>query len=174
MGRKQNEKSRSVKSRHVYSRLSFLYQAATHFTQRQPEPVASEIQGVGHASDKSTPPRKAPRYDGMARMLATDLRTIALKMQLRLSPAMKSKVCRYCDTILVEGTTCSVVMENKSKGGKKPWADVMVWKCESCGREKRYPVNAKRQPKRSRRQSGQENLAVKIATASEGDEIAAG
>jgi len=39
----------------------------------------------------------------------------------------------------VPGTTCTHRVENKSKGGKKKWADVLVVECQ-CGMVKRFPV----------------------------------
>jgi ribonuclease P protein subunit RPR2 len=53
--------------------------------------------------------------------------------------------------MLIYGSTCTNEVENKSKDGKKPWADVLVRRCATCGLEKRFPVAAKRQKRRSQR-----------------------
>ncbi|RYP86163.1 hypothetical protein DL769_000775 [Monosporascus sp. CRB-8-3] len=66
---------------------------------------------------------------------------------------MKHTICKYCDTLLVEGHTSTSFVENQSKGGKKPWADVLVVKCNTCGGLKRFPVQAPRQKRRPIREA---------------------
>jgi len=34
--------------------------------------------------------------------------------------------------------------ENRSKKGRKPWAEVLVVRCISCGATKRFPVGSRR------------------------------
>jgi ribonuclease P protein subunit RPR2 len=169
MGKKQND--RSVKNRHLYSRVSFLYQAAVHL--REAAALRIEDHGVEAVRGMETY-RKFRGNRGMARRLATDLRVIALKTQIRLSPTMKGKICRGCDGILIDGLTCSVTVENKSKGGWKSWADVMVWTCKSCKREKRYPVSAPRQVRRSYRHAAPDTKTTSPATALPTDTSTAG
>jgi ribonuclease P protein subunit RPR2 len=60
---------------------------------------------------------------------------------------VKQTICKFCDTVLIEGQTCHSIVENKSKAGRKLWADILMRKCHTCGKEKRYPINATR-PKR--------------------------
>lgn len=64
---------------------------------------------------------------------------------------MKHSICKYCDSLLIEGETSSSVVENKSKGGQKPWADVLVVKCHTCEGVKRFPAQAPRQKRRPMR-----------------------
>ncbi|KAI1163494.1 Rpr2-domain-containing protein [Nemania serpens] len=151
--------TKSVPNRHLYSRLSYLHQAAAFLGSqvgktRDPksDPSApSSIREEGALSD-------APKYGfpdqlrlKLARDLLTDLRATSLKSQIRLSPAIKNTICKFCDTLLIEGETSTSVVENKSKGGKKPWADVLVIKCNTCGGVKRFPVHAPRQKRRPQR-----------------------
>ena len=89
--------------------------------------------------------------ENLCRQGITDMRAITLKMQIRQSPALKRTICKYCDTLLVEGRTSVSSIENHSKGGRKPWADVLVIKCKTCGNSKRYPVDAARQKRKSLR-----------------------
>jgi ribonuclease P protein subunit RPR2 len=89
----------------------------------------------------------------MSRRLATDLRAVSLKTRIRLKPAVKQTICKFCDSVLIEGTSCTSTIENISKGAKKPWADVLVRKCHTCGREKRYPVTAARPKRKTARES---------------------
>lgn len=81
----------------------------------------------------------------LSRLLVVHLRAISLKSQIRLSPAMKHTICKRCDVLLVPGSTSTSYMENNSRGGRKPWADVLVTTCTGCGTAKRFPVGAKRQ-----------------------------
>jgi len=85
---------------------------------------------------------------GQTHRLASHLRAVSLKGQIRLSAEMKHSICKRCDSHLVVGSTATRNMENKSRGGKKPWAEVLVISCNTCGVKKRFPVAAKRQPRR--------------------------
>jgi len=64
---------------------------------------------------------------------------------------VKALLCKRCDVLLVPGSTSSVTVENASRGGKKPWAEVEVVRCLACGAEKRFPVGATRQKRKTRR-----------------------
>lgn len=171
-----------VPNKHLYSRISFLYQAATCLSgagkhalastsQSQKVPSSSKPAAVGaenidvecHVAyqgqdpntvqhDKVKPVQTAPGRN-IPRKFITDLRAVAQKSQIRISPTIKRTICKYCDTLLVDGDTCSFTVENRSKGGKKPWADVLVIKCHTCGRAKRFPVHAQRQKRRPYRAS---------------------
>jgi ribonuclease P protein subunit RPR2 len=66
---------------------------------------------------------------------------------------LKRTMCKRCNTILVHGSTATQTLDNTSKGGKKPWADVLVLECKLCGGKKRFPVGAKKQEKKSVRRS---------------------
>jgi ribonuclease P protein subunit RPR2 len=55
-------------------------------------------------------------------------------------------------------------IENLSKGGRKPWADVLVVRCRVCGFVKRYPVGARRQrKKKDDEKDGEATLALDTA-----------
>lgn len=90
---------------------------------------------------------------GRSRHLISQLRSVSLKGQIRLSQAMKHSICKRCDSLLVPGSTSSTRVENKSRGGKKPWADVLIVTCHSCSAVKRFPVGGKRQRRRPLRAS---------------------
>ncbi|POS84724.1 hypothetical protein EPUL_004530 [Erysiphe pulchra] len=83
-----------------------------------------------------------------SRRLASELRAVSLKTQIRLSPHVKHSICKTCSTILIDGSTCSNLIENNSKGGKKPWADILVKRCYTCDSVKRFPISAQRQERR--------------------------
>lgn len=172
------KKTPGVPNRHLYTRISFLYQAATYLSvageqtreatsQKASEaeaeaeaaaaataagPIRAELDGTedkDHGMVGAGPPTKAAQ--NMSRKLLTDLRAVTLKSQIRISPDIKRTICKHCDTLLIEGQTCSSAVENKSKGGKKPWADVLVIRCHTCSREKRFPVDVQKQKRRSLR-----------------------
>jgi ribonuclease P protein subunit RPR2 len=64
---------------------------------------------------------------------------------------MKQRICKFCDAVLIEGDSCASSVDNKSKFGKKPWADVLVRKCNTCKRERRYPIGSTRQKRKTLR-----------------------
>lgn len=159
------KKAPGVPNRPIYSRISFLYQAATYL-------ATTDAQNQTHADQEipSTEEQVAVDVDmnraddntsdgictqNLSRRLLSQLRATTLKSQIRISPSIKRTICKYCDTLLVEGRTCSSLVENKSKGGKKPWADTLVVKCHTCGREKRFPVSAPKQKRRPLRASAE-------------------
>ena len=146
--------SGGVPNRAVYSRLSFLYQASALLATQQepgvPGQVADATPNIASAARSRSRTDQHIR-DGLSRRLLADMRSVSLKTLLRLSPDVKRTVCKFCDSLLVEGKTCVSTVENKSKGGAKPWADVLVIKCQTCSREKRFPIAARRQPRRPER-----------------------
>ena len=73
------------------------------------------------------------------------LRRVSHKSQIRLPRGMKRSICRRCEAALIPGFTCKAYIENKSRKGKKPWADVLIVTCDACDFSKRFPVGAKRQ-----------------------------
>ncbi|KAI0434870.1 RNAse P Rpr2/Rpp21/SNM1 subunit domain-containing protein [Xylaria sp. FL1042] len=152
--------SGSIPNRHLYSRLSYLHQAAAFLGSRVGNTPVSKADCVASSNleDEGEPlsTQKCPAADQLrvnfTRHLLTDLRATSLKSQIRLSPAIKHTICKYCDTLLIEGETSTSVVENKSRGGKKPWADVLVVKCNICGRVKRFPVQSPHQKRRPDRE----------------------
>ncbi|KAH6630244.1 RNAse P Rpr2/Rpp21/SNM1 subunit domain-containing protein [Chaetomium sp. MPI-SDFR-AT-0129] len=141
----------NVQNRAIYSRISFLQQAAFTLTSiDNANPPALDCQSSSPGSPSNSSPVLA--LEGMSRRLASDLRSISLKTRIRLNPAVKRVICKFCDSVLIDGETCTSTIENKSKGAKKPWADVLVRKCRTCGRERRYPVSAGRPKRKTERQ----------------------
>ena len=89
-------------------------------------------------------------YDNSAnlctvRQTLSHLRRVSHKSQIRLSRGMKRSICRRCEAALIPGFTSKAYIENKSRKGKKPWADVLVVTCDACDFSKRFPIGAKRQ-----------------------------
>lgn len=187
MAQDKAKAQKGLAQKHVYSRISYLYQAATYLANvadqsqaRTPCTKDADIQqskpseelqcavaapkAVSDSALRILPiehekgmPKIDPKVESLlkncslSRQLAVHLRAISLKGQVRLSPAMKHTICKRCDILLVPGSTSTSYLENNSRGGKKPWADVLVTTCTACGTAKRFPVGAKRQGRRESR-----------------------
>ena len=95
---------------------------------------------------------------GLVRHLLTHARNISKKSQTRLSQSVKRSICKKCDALLMNQSISTIRIENSSQGNRKPWADVLVITCDLCGTHKRFPVGAKRQLKRSKRDNGRRAL----------------
>lgn len=161
-----------IQNRHIYTRASYLYQAASYLAncaqQTKPQTKSENPQHddkLSSASKRDVPSRTGNSTNtefahdnqerkaliNLSHQVVSDMRSVSLKAQIRQSPSIKQTICKYCDAILIEGKTCHSAVENLSKGGRKPWADVLVTRCDTCGNTKRYPVSAPRQKRRSLR-----------------------
>lgn len=177
-----------VQNRHIYTRASYLYQAAAYLATTGASSASSSNtntnDGQGTSLQKDDPRSlHDPVTDGRpnlalsgaqckalqntSRFLLADMRAVSLKVMIRQRPELKRSICRYCDTLLIEGSSCEAVVENVSKGGRKPWADVLVLRCRTCGGTKRFPVQA---PAKKQVRKGLRTAAV-AKTSSESDKI---
>lgn len=150
----KTKESKGVQNRHIYNRASYLFQAATYLANQQHnlESASSKIDSNNEQYSASTPNQDAGKVTrNISRHLISDFRSVTLKAQLRQSPAMKRAICKFCDSVQIEGQTCHSTIENPSKGGRKPWADVLAVRCVTCGHVKRYPVSATKQKRRNLR-----------------------
>jgi ribonuclease P protein subunit RPR2 len=166
----------NVPNKTMYSRVSYLYQAATFLaTQQQPHSKAeansltdrgsstqvcdatytAKAEMQAHSNSETT-------LQPASRRLISDLRAVSLKTQMRMSPAMKHAICKNCDTLLIDGSTCTSEVENQSKGGKKQWADILVRRCKTCGLARRYPVAAERQKRRPQRSPRESTPEIRV------------
>lgn len=164
-------KNNGVQNRAIYSRASFLQQAATLLSLSTHH---SEVSTTSQGDSSPSQPRLVVegsaeasssndfQLQGMSRRLATDMRSVSLKTRIRLTPTVKQAVCKFCDSVLIEGHSCTSTVENRSRGGRKPWADVLVRRCHTCGRERRYPISAEKQKRKTERNgvSGASNDSV--------------
>lgn len=144
MAKDKPPKPKGIPNKHLHARTTFLYQAATYLTLR------TSIKGT-ESGVKVVLPSEAEQLQQpspLALQLGADLHTVSRKAQLRLSVDLKRSMCKRCNSVLIPGRTATQAIENQSKGGKKPWADVLVVSCTRCGSQKRLPVGAKRQPKK--------------------------
>jgi ribonuclease P protein subunit RPR2 len=96
---------------------------------------------------------------GTSRRLASHILSVSRKVSVRASREVKRSICKRCASVLIPGQTTSNRVENQSRGGHKPCADVMVVTCSACGFEKRYPFGAQRQPRKKDRVAVSKNAA---------------
>ena len=162
-----NKASKPIPNKHLHSRVSYLYQAACHISsQTSPDAGSSKAQDLGATTTgtegalnladnehkESTRSGRSTAFPpGLSHYLVSHLQSVSRKSQVRLSKDVKHSICKRCSTILIPGETSTSRIENLSRGAKKPWADVLVIKCEVCEAQKRFPVGAKRQPRKKDR-----------------------
>ncbi|KAL4904663.1 hypothetical protein BDW74DRAFT_178756 [Aspergillus multicolor] len=157
---------------HVRARIDYLYKAAAYLQSAKTAGAAQDVANQEDAvmSDAHTVPPSAiePLSDGrsdyapnVARLCIAQMRGVSQKSQTRLPIEQKRSFCKRCDTLLIARTNCTHETRNPSRGAKKPWAEVLVVRCNICGTEKRFPQAARRSRKLiDRRKEGrQENEA---------------
>ncbi|KAK2803700.1 hypothetical protein FQN50_006918 [Emmonsiellopsis sp. PD_5] len=157
--------------RHLRARIAYLHQASlllqSASVSAPTKPATSahvQNSSSSHHIKESSPPCNVPGpataqeniatpnhqdvprvpVSKLARQFASQMRGVSRKSQIRLSIDTKRSVCKRCDSLLLPNSTCVETVENASRGGKKPWADVRVVRCNSCGYQKRYPLTMKR------------------------------
>ncbi|KAJ5825301.1 hypothetical protein N7474_002439 [Penicillium riverlandense] len=126
---------------HIKARLAYLQQAAAHFQASASQEAGSRrVDGT----DSTPAPRDSHPMTNLSRVYLSQMRGVSLKTQTRLPIEVKRSFCKRCDTLLVPGVNCSHEVQNASRGGNKPWADVRVVRCLVCKTEKRFPQTDKR------------------------------
>ena len=132
------------KPRHLQARVAFLEQAAKLLANQQ-----FTTQECTFQTDDTTKPHSP--NTGLPLYLASQLRVVAKRSQIQVGKDVKRGICKTCSTPLVKDKTSLAERENRSKDGKKPWADVDTITCLNCGTQKRFPVGATRQRRKSQR-----------------------
>ena len=166
-------------SKHLQARVSFLYQSSLYFSTLQQRENRNydgatklDLKQTAHVEDSHTTDKQAnvltsktptttnhisQRGEGsvqsqsFGRYFVSHLRSVSRKSQIRLSHEVKRSLCKKCNSVLLEGTSADSRLHNASRGGKKRWADVRILRCNSCGAEKRFPIGATKQPRKSKR-----------------------
>lgn len=146
MSKVKAPKNKGVPNKHIHARASFLYQAATYLTLQIP-PDKTNGQEPSPLNESAV-----SNQSPIALRLGSDLQQVSRKAQLRLAVDLKRTICKTCNSVLISGRTATQEVENLSKGGRKPWADVLVIQCKLCGGKKRFPIGSKPQPSKSRQQ----------------------
>lgn len=147
---------------HLRARLTYMHKASTYLFSQQ---HALNVMGENNQTPKGAFGTETPYLSKekeqhfreqhirpiqqacLPRHYIGQMRGVSLKSQQRLSIETKRSFCKRCDLPLVPGVTCTEEIQNASKGGKKPWADVLVVRCSACEAEKRFPQNKARSKK---------------------------
>lgn len=181
-----NKGGPSKAQKHLHSRVSYLYRAASYLAglsiekqveeqdipkQAVSKPIESqgirrnqeerssssptnvEIQAKDSAIDpiKQTENLSTAYNEASVRLMLSHVKGISRKSLLRLPSSMKHSICKRCHVLLIHGRNSTQRIENRSRGGKKPWANVLVITCNACGTVRHFPVGAKRPRKRKDR-----------------------
>lgn len=153
MAKDKQRSAKSVPNRHLHARITFLYQAATYLTLQatagQSATASQDTSTASSGNGEETSPSRGILSPAL--QLGSHIRSVSKKGQIHLSSNIKRSICKQCNAILIPGRTSTHTIENKSKGGLKPWADVLEIECNFCGAKKRFPVGAVRQKKKKHR-----------------------
>lgn len=122
--------------------------------QQDPEGATESMDSLVEPAEKAaqdSPRSSSAPTEPSIRLMLSHLKGISRKARkgnTRIPAGMKRSICKRCDLLLIDGHNSSRRLENKSREGKKAWANVLVVACDSCGTAKRFPVGAKRQPRK--------------------------
>ncbi|KAE8361782.1 Rpr2-domain-containing protein [Aspergillus caelatus] len=169
---------------HIRARLDYLHKAAIYLqsagvaskqsssqlvqngTSQDGEPGSASARIVPlFLSHDTTPGQKSTgthtsantdRLPQLSRVFISQMRGVSLKTQMRLPVETKRSYCKRCDTLLSPGVSCIQEIRNESRDRKKPWADVRVICCTTCGTEKHFPLTERRTKKLSERRKQRE------------------
>lgn len=164
MAKSKAEGVKKVANRYLYARLSYLQQAVQLLSGHSSEtPSLQEISKIHQDRLSRGEGVENPKIDiegtststpvftsiglPLVHELSSHIRAIAQKSVIRLSSDLKRSICGRCSAALIDGSTCTTRMENKSRNGRKPRADVLVITCIACQMEKRFPVGQPRTSK---------------------------
>lgn len=156
MAKEKVKGAKGVPNKHLHARVAYLQHAAILLARQC---CASDGRNPPNDSNlhQQAPPDQASAdmasagSSGLPQYLASHLRQVALKAQIRLDSEVKRGICKTCNAVLIDGETCLTSTENLSRGARKPHADMLVLECMACGTKKRFPTAAARQRKKGER-----------------------
>lgn len=132
----------SIPQRSVRLRLGYLHQAAEYLANSKTTlPENTTTSKIG--SDETITEGRFQASSTRTRFLISQMKGVSRKSVIRLQKEIKRSVCKGCDELLCKGKTSLEKTENMSKNGAKPWADVLVVECQTCGTSKRFPIGAR-------------------------------
>jgi ribonuclease P protein subunit RPR2 len=145
MAKAKAQKSGSgVPQKHLHSRISYLHQAAAYLASVEGTSRSLiSAEGAPCPVHSNSLVKSTNSAYNQSRNLLTQLRAVSLKSQIRLTPELKQSFCRRCDSLLVAGKTSDMTIANSSRHGNKPWADILLVKCDFCGAVRRFPIGQK-------------------------------
>ncbi|KAL4944107.1 RNAse P Rpr2/Rpp21/SNM1 subunit domain-containing protein [Aspergillus oleicola] len=148
---------------HVRARINYLHKAAEYLqtaatsravakTREDGDEVMTDCpHNLPSATTELASQKPTKCSSQLSRMCVSQMRGVSQKSQLRLPIEQKRSFCKRCETFLVLGNNCTQETRNPSRGGRKPWAETRVIRCNVCGTEKRFPQMDKRSRKLAER-----------------------
>ncbi|KAJ2854622.1 Ribonuclease P protein subunit p21, partial [Coemansia asiatica] len=131
MGKKaQKDQGGSLPNREIFERMNFLYQSSRFFATLAHAPTAE------HSNQPPTPVSSSSTMP-LARFYMKEMRQVARKSVLRLSPHIKREMCQICSSPLVPGVSCKKRVKGKGNCRR------LITTCMYCGGQKRIMANSK-------------------------------
>ena len=144
--------------KHLQARMSYLFDAALYFrgvhtsalkSTKDNRVTSHENHELAENSTASTVDQS--NFASSDHIMISHMRSISTKATIRMDKKIKHQICKRCNAALIPFITSTRTLENKSKGGKKPWATVEIISCNVCGVSKRFPIGAKPQLRKTLR-----------------------
>ena len=145
----KDKKTTTVPQKNVRLRLAYLHQAATYFHN-----IAAEQEQIGEADSESV---THPFKDAQTQRLVNQMKGVSRKAVIRLQKDVKRSLCKGCDAILEPSISSATWVQNDSRNGAKPWADVVTIRCTFCGTIKRFPTGTRKHKESSRKGTAPES-----------------
>lgn len=130
----------SIPQRSVHLRLGYLHQAAVYLSDYSKSTLPEDTTNSKSDSHETATNKYCQPSGTQTRSLISQMKGVSRKSVIRIQKEIKRTVCKVCDELLVDGKTSLEKTENRSKNSAKPWADVLVVECQTCGTSKRFPV----------------------------------
>ena len=89
----------SVQNRHIYTRASYLYQAARYLASQQTSAEPDLGSTTEHSTTRKEDDEASQRAtQNVSRQMLTDMRVVTQKILIRQSPDLKRTICKFFDT----------------------------------------------------------------------------
>ncbi|KAI9505312.1 Ribonuclease P protein subunit p21 [Coemansia spiralis] len=138
MGRGDKQKGKgNLPNRELYERMNFLYQSSQFFSQLLPS-SSSNVQTADNDSSNLKLAQQHQQQKSLlpiSRFYSKEMRQVARKSVLRLSPHVKREICKACASPLVPGVSSTVRIKGHNRGRR------VVTTCNCCGWQRRLIVD---------------------------------
>ncbi|PIA19766.1 Rpr2-domain-containing protein [Coemansia reversa NRRL 1564] len=150
---RRGQKSGSLPNRELYERMNFLYQSSQFFATHcqsihsvesteklcsESPPLSSSVaaEAVVSSNIASDMHSISTPLLPLARFYTKEMRQMARKSVLRVSPHVKREICKICSTPLMPGVSCTIRIKGKAHGKR------VITTCTYCGSQKRLMANS--------------------------------
>ncbi|KAJ1723242.1 Ribonuclease P protein subunit p21 [Coemansia erecta] len=121
----------TLPNRELYERMNFLYQSSQFYAQLTQDSASAE-QSPSSSESSTAQSSLLP----LSRFYAKEMRAVARKSVLRMSPHIKRELCKSCSTPLVPGVSCTKRVKGKKKARR------LITTCSFCGSQRRLMANS--------------------------------